>query len=405
MSSDPFAAQRFMIRLCCFVCIGMCTANANPQAAAANDALEKFQSRYAQVQSYRADGMVLEYETDKSDRVGIAQSFSLIFDRKKGIKLVVHSTDRSGHTVDTTAWGPLGEIQVYVEHKFAGYIELTETPNKNIRYASPFNQLVSYTATNPGDTLGALLIDGKLPMLNGKSDVQLMQENGRNILQQGTDYWRQYIIESANNNLVEIKTHSDGNLGRWSTEIKLLHQDFNATVSQQELSYRPPAYARAFDPRNGLDDAQRREVMTELAKSGNKNGQIELLLGGVFKDGQVPNSATFLQLTQNLHEAERMRYPGAYRTEAELYQPSNRNWFPADLAALSDESIYARQRDILWDGLSQCDLESANALNAAHPPLSQEEKTRYKSQWDICAEKMIPEAVRKAEANLNNIRQ
>jgi hypothetical protein len=125
-------------------------------------------------------------------------------------------------------------------------------------------------------------------------------------------------------------------------------------------------------------------------------------LFGLLKPEQTPDAAAFRLMTQRLEQAESLGFLQAYRWHADLMQPDNRNWFPPELAKLSDAEIYARQRALLWQGATQCAGDAARALRTVvHPSLSARESTKLKAIEAACEERWMPTEVRKAQAELD----
>lgn len=359
---------------------------------------------YGQARTYRATGTVVEFESEGQHRVENAQTFDLVFSRNLGIKLVVHAVHRDGSHVETVAWGPLDNVKLFVEHRRDDFIEMTETPDPKVRYASRFNQLVSQTFTNPGDVIGGLLIDAKLPLLSNRSGTTEGSGQGVDTILQGRreeTFWREFSLDPANATLQTVVAHIASS-GRWTTQIRITHQKFEGAVKADELAYTQPAYGAAFDPRSALDANQRKAVFDDLARAGSNDGRVRTLLTGIVKPGQAPDAATFSVLIERLQQAEKLGYVDGYAEEAQMMQPSNRNWFPAELASLSDAQINARQRAILWNGANQCSARATWALRkTVHPPLTSQETSELDTTDERCAMKAMPKEIREAQAKVD----
>jgi len=370
----------------------------------ATKVLDQLLQHYAHAQSYRASGIVVEFQSLDKPVVENAQTFDLVFARNAGIKLVVHAKHRDGSTADSVAWGPLDNVQFYGEHHRYGFIEFTETPDPRTRYATRFNQLVSFTHTNPGDIIGGMLIDGKLPMVDAQANWSLERQNGALTLLQSQvrqPYWRRFTLQ-PDGTLVRVDVPARRETGLWATNIRIAQQEFGVPVTAAELTYTMPDYARAFDIRPAVDPAQKEAAFDRLAQTGSKDGQVQQLLFGLLKPDQAPDAAAFRLMTQRLEQAEHLGFLQAYSWHADLMQPDNRNWFPPELAKLSDAEIYARQRSLLWQGATLCAGDAARALQTVvHPSLSARESTKLKAIEAICEERWMPTDVRKAQAELD----
>ena len=120
------------------------------------------------------------------------------------------------------------------------------------------------------------------------------------------------------------------------------------------------------------------------------------------KPEQAPDAAAFRLMTQRLEQAEALGFLQAYSWHADLMQPDNRNWFPPDLAKLSDAEIYARQRALLWQGATLCAGDATRALRTVvHPSLSARESTKLKATEATCEKRWMPIEVRNAQAQLD----
>jgi hypothetical protein len=382
----------------------VCVAAEGTGDTAAMKVLKQMLQRYGGAQSYRASGTVVEFQSLDKRVVENAQTFELVFVRSSGIKLVVHAKHRDGSAADSVAWGPPDDVQFYGEHLRYGFIEFTESPDPKMHYATRFNQLVSFTYTNPGDIIGGMLIDGKLPLVAAQTSWSMEQQAGARSLLQSEPVrpqWRRFTVE-PDGTLIRVVVPATRDTGQWTTDIRIAHQTFGAPVTAKELSYTMPDYARAFDIRLAVDPNEKKAAFDRLAQAGSKDGQVQQLLYGLLKPEQTPDAAVFRLMMQRLEQAETLGYLQAYRWHAEMLQPDNRNWFPPELAKLSDAEVYARQRALLWQGATHCAGDSAGALRTVvHPSLSASELEKLKAVEATCEERWRPPEVRKAQAELD----
>ena len=185
-------------------------------------------------------------------------------------------------------------------------------------------------------------------------------------------------------------------------EIRLEHQEFNKPVADSKLMFSVPDYAPAFDRIGTLTLEQKKELMKRLASAGNRDAEVQVLLEGP-PEPVPPNPEGFIDMVGRLEKVEKLGFGYAYVMHGELLQPDNRNWFPPELAQLSDESIRKLQRDVFLEGASHCSGESELALRkTANPPLTDGEEATLKHAAEMCLERFTPQPMKQAQAVLDS---
>jgi hypothetical protein len=107
-------------------------------------------------------------------------------------------------------------------------------------------------------------------------------------------------------------------------------------------------------------------------------------------------------MVDRLTRAEQLGFAYAFVLHGQLFQPDNRNWFPPDLAKLSDTEIRAKQREIFLRGAENCSGEAELALSrTASPALSASEQAALSRFELACSERFAPPEMKAAQHALD----
>lgn len=393
---------RFAVLLALTVLSGTVNAAALDAAALRSRTI----AHYQDTKTFRAHGRALVASNVNGKlEIMFLEEVEIAFDRAKGIRATSTVTFRNGAQTKVVAWGPLNAIQSYRESRDDGFISMVENRSPAEEGGNFSNLAPVEHALNPGRVLTDLLLQGRFNEGDqGKWTAEKTASGAALIHTIGyiVDRREKRYVVASDGHILGVVGRSDIHMTHLRTAA-LFAQEFGVPIPSATLRYVPPEHGSVFDRNGALKPEQLSARLPELAAAGNRDAKMAMLLSGTLDPAsKTPKHVQFQQVEAQLREAEKLGFVAAYALRAQLFQPDNRIWFPADLAKLSDVEIRRRQRAILLEGARQCSPESFQALDSNRVrPVTAAEKTLLVSYVDACNKKRTPDEIKALQARLD----